>query len=56
MLAGSVGQLALEALVDAFELSSGEKGISQTLSADRKGAAQKVTDLCQAIVAITATM
>lgn len=46
----------LRTLVSAFELSAGEKGISASAAADRKGAGQKMTHLCQSVAAMCADM
>lgn len=46
----------LRTVMSAFEMSAGEKDISQQTSAERKGAAGKVGELCEAVVAMCADM
>ena len=46
----------LRTMVQAFKLSSEEGGVSANVSADRKGAGQKMTHLCESIAEMCADM
>jgi ATP-dependent DNA helicase DinG len=57
-VAGLLVEIAkkLRALIDAFDLCAGEKNISAAVAAERKGAGQKITEMCQSVVAMCGDM